>query len=259
MKNFVISLQSATERREHINNEFGKHNVNFEFFDALTPDTAKIYVQKHDLPFQLAPMHLTSVEMACMMSHIAVWKKAIDENIPYITVFEDDIYLGINAEHFLNNSEWIKPDWNIIKIETVYNKVLLDNKTYHNLPKDRQLIPLKGKHLGAGAYTLSLQGVKDLFNYSLQREMLPIDETVFRDYILDNHKPVYQMVPALCVQDIITSKRGKGLLLPSSLEEDRSKRMRSAKKKGLEKIRREASRLVEQAKYSLYAEDIPFK
>jgi len=259
MKNFVISLKSAIERREHINNEFGKHNVNFAFFDALTPETAKIYIQKYNLPFQLESMHLTSVEMACMMSHIAVWKKAIDENIPYITVFEDDIYLGVDSEHFLSNSKWIKPNWNIIKIETVYNKVLLNQKRYHNLPKERQLIPLKDKHLGAGAYTLSLQGIKDLFDYSLQREMLPIDETIFRDYILDNHEPVYQMVPALCVQDIIISKRGKGLLLPSSLEESRSKRMCYAKKKGLAKIRREVSRLVEQAKYSLHAEEIPFK
>lgn len=32
MKNFVISLKSAKERREHINNEFDEHNVNFEFF-----------------------------------------------------------------------------------------------------------------------------------------------------------------------------------------------------------------------------------
>lgn len=259
MKNFVISLKSATERREHINNEFGKHNVKFEFFDALTPETAKTYIQKHNLPFQLEPIHLTSVEVACMISHIAVWKKAINEAIPYITVFEDDIYLGMDAEHFLNNSEWVKPDWNIIKIETVYNKVLLDKKGYHNLQKNRQIIPLKGKHLGAGAYTLSLQGVKDLLDYSLQREMLPIDETVFRDYIIDDNKPVYQMVPALCVQDIVTTKHGKKLLLPSSLEEERSKRMRSAKKKGLTKMRREASRIIEKAKYSLHAEEIPFK
>lgn len=259
MKNFVISLQSAIERREHINNEFDKHNVNFEFFDALTPDTAKSYVQKHELPFQLEPKYLTPVEMACMMSHIAVWRKAIDENIPYITVFEDDIYLGTDAGHFLNDSKWIKPDWNIIKIETVFNKVLLDKNRCHDIQNNRRLIPLRGKHLGAGAYTLSLQGVKDLFDYSLQREMLPIDETVFRDYIIDNQEPVYQMVPALCVQDIITSKQGKELLLPSSLEKDRSKRMRSAKKKGLAKVLREASRIVEQAKYSLYAEEIPFE
>ncbi|MGO1513314.1 MAG: glycosyltransferase family 25 protein, partial [Psychrobacter sp.] len=76
MKNFVISLQSATERREHINSEFGKHNVNFEFFDALTPDTAKDYALS--LGLNLDSISLTPGELACMMSHVALWKKAID-------------------------------------------------------------------------------------------------------------------------------------------------------------------------------------
>ncbi|MGO2231698.1 glycosyltransferase family 25 protein, partial [Psychrobacter sp.] len=90
MKNFVISLQSATERREHINSEFGKHNVNFEFFDALTPDTAKDYALS--LGLNLDSISLTLGELACMMSHVALWKKAIDNHIPYITIFEDDVY-----------------------------------------------------------------------------------------------------------------------------------------------------------------------
>ena len=121
MKNFVISLQSAKERREHINNEFDKHNVNFDFFDALTPDSAKDYAKS--LGLNIDDASLTPRELACMMSHVAIWKKAIDENIHYITIFEDDIYLGEDAESLLNSSEWIKPDWNIIKIEAFSKKV----------------------------------------------------------------------------------------------------------------------------------------
>ena len=34
MKNFVISLNSALDRREHIKCEFSLKNVTFEFFDA---------------------------------------------------------------------------------------------------------------------------------------------------------------------------------------------------------------------------------
>ncbi|WP_438012703.1 glycosyltransferase family 25 protein [Psychrobacter raelei] len=258
MKNYVISLKSATDRREHITNEFGKQQVDFEFFDALTPETAKQYITDNALPFELEPDHLTPVELACMMSHVAVWKKALDEGVSHFTVFEDDVYLGQDAAFFLNDSDWIKPDWDIIKIETVDNKVLLNTKEQTSIEKQRQLIPLKGKHLGAGAYTLSRQGAQKVLNYTLQHIMLPIDETVFRDLINENVIPVYQMVPALCIQDIILNKSAESLVLPSTLEEDRRRRMRSEKKKGLAKIRREANRLVDQTKDALFAKTVPF-
>lgn len=35
--NYVISLTSAYQRREHIQKEFSQQNIPFEFFDALKP------------------------------------------------------------------------------------------------------------------------------------------------------------------------------------------------------------------------------
>ena len=49
MKNIVISLKTATARREHIVQEFGKQNIGFEFFDALTPDLARPLAEKMQL------------------------------------------------------------------------------------------------------------------------------------------------------------------------------------------------------------------
>ncbi len=45
MKKFVISLSTATERREHIFREFSKKSINFDFFDALTPEPAAIFAK----------------------------------------------------------------------------------------------------------------------------------------------------------------------------------------------------------------------
>lgn len=53
-------------------------------------------------------------ELACFMSHTNIWQKMIDESRAYLAVFEDDVYLGEDAEILLNNMEWIKPDWHII-------------------------------------------------------------------------------------------------------------------------------------------------
>ncbi|MDY6536257.1 glycosyltransferase family 25 protein, partial [Acinetobacter faecalis] len=48
----VISLASAIERRKHIQNEFGKQALNFNFFDALTPNIAVPLAEKMTLNVQ---------------------------------------------------------------------------------------------------------------------------------------------------------------------------------------------------------------
>ncbi len=40
MRNYVISLASAKERRTHIADTFGRHDIPFQFFDALMPSEA---------------------------------------------------------------------------------------------------------------------------------------------------------------------------------------------------------------------------
>jgi glycosyl transferase, family 25 len=98
MKNIVISLKTATARREHIQKEFGKQNIGFEFFDALTPDLAKPLAAKMSLNVQ--EDFITAGELACFMSHVSIWQKMVDEQIPHLAVFEDDVYLGENADNY---------------------------------------------------------------------------------------------------------------------------------------------------------------
>lgn len=257
IKNLVISLKSATERRQHIEDEFGKHNVTFEFFDALTPETVKEHAST--LSLNLNAARLTAGELACMASHVSAWQKMIDKNITYMAIFEDDIYLGEDAESLLSSTEWIKPDWNIIKIEAFAKKALLSNTRYDILSDKRQIVPLKGKNLGAAGYILSAKGAKLLLDYIANRKLQPIDEIIFDIFISQQSELVYQMLPALCVQEMILKERQSELSLPSSLESERRDRMRLEKKKGFSKIQRETDRLILQAKEALFAKEIAFK
>ena len=78
MRNFVISLSSATLRRAHISSEFAKEKVDFEFFDAITPETMAQAVE--DLGVDISKTELRKCEIACLLSHAVLWKKAVDEN-----------------------------------------------------------------------------------------------------------------------------------------------------------------------------------
>ena len=44
--NYVISLTRETKRRKHIEQEFGRQNILFSFFDAVTPDRIEDVAKK---------------------------------------------------------------------------------------------------------------------------------------------------------------------------------------------------------------------
>ena len=98
MKKFVISLSTATERREHIFREFSKKSINFDFFDALTPEPAAIFAK--ELNLKINEQSLTKGEVACFMSHVFLWKKMITENriaVKLHLVFEIAKYLNFET------------------------------------------------------------------------------------------------------------------------------------------------------------------
>ena len=70
MKNFVISLTTATTRRAHIQQQFNAQNIPFEFFDAITPEPARKLSEQMSLPIRYDL--LTGGELACFISHIRV-------------------------------------------------------------------------------------------------------------------------------------------------------------------------------------------
>ncbi|MGP5406372.1 glycosyltransferase family 25 protein [Psychrobacter celer] len=255
MKSIVISLKSAIDRRQHITQEFQNHRIDFEFFDALTPDIAASYAK--NLPINLKNSSLTGGELACMMSHVSVWQKIIDEQIPYLAIFEDDVYLGEDAEFLLNSSDWINPEWHIVKIEAFTKKVFVSSNRYPIESTNRYITQLKGENLGTAGYILSLQGAQKYLDYLAHHQLRPLDELMFDDFIACGSEPVYQMMPALCIQEMLLNKETPAL--PSALIKERKDRMHSEKKTGLYKVKRETSRLMRQAKKTLFAKELIFK
>lgn len=255
MQSMVISLKKATERRTHIQNEFGKQKINFNFFDALTPDLALPLAEKMKLNIQ--EERLAPGELACFMSHVALWQKMVDENIPHMVIFEDDVFLGENAAKILNSNDWIQPDWNIIKIEAFSPQVIMDHPIKLQ-DVDRDILVLKAKNLGTAGYILSLQGAKAYLNFIQNRPLIPLDELMFDLFIRETTLDIHQMSPALCIQEMILFPE-KASVLPSNLLAERKQRMKKFKKKGWKKLGAELNRIITQLKYVLLSKKIEFK
>lgn len=238
----MISLTTEIKRRKHIQQEFDKQNIKFEFFDALTPDRALPLVQAMGLRFD--EHDLSKGELACFMSHVSLWQNMVDNNISYMTIFEDDIHLGQHVVKFLTQSDWIPKDTDIVKLEA-FNPYVFVSKARQIRVGDRGLYELKSKHVGAAAYVLSQRAAKILLNEILQREALkPLDHIIFDDYIYNMQFNIFQVLPAPCIQD--DRKQILDKKLYSALEIERRNRFKiQTKQKGvLAKIKKELLRIL---------------
>ncbi len=242
MKNYVISLSHEIKRREHITNEFGKHGINFEFFDAITPATADTEASRLKLAL-MGSKQLFPAEKACFLSHVALWQKILDEDIAYIAIFEDDIYLGEDANRYFNHDNWLQSTpIQLLKTETCLQHRKLSANGI-DLPCGRHAYQMQEFHLGMGGYILSQDLARQLI-HALQsfraEEFTRIDNWLFGDLIAEKNINAYQMLPAICIQEVIRYPNQDSM--PSSLTDARANRKARAPKRSLwQKIQGELS------------------
>ncbi len=238
-KNFVISIPTADKRRNHIIQQFGQKKIPFEFFDAFIPsERLNEHLQRY-LPNVDATPRLTMGEKGCLMSHFMLWKKCVDDDLDYITLFEDDILLGENAEQFLAEDEWLKVRFNfqeifVLRLETFLMPVKIE-KQQGILPfQQREIDILKSKHFGTAGYVISHGAAKyliEVFEKFSSEEIKPIDEIMFNQLIDISGYQVYQLNPAICVQELQLNQENS--VLESGLQKERKKNTVSHTKKTL--------------------------
>ena len=238
-KNVVISISTADKRRNHIIEQFGQKQIPFEFFDAFTP-SARLgtHLQRY-LPNVEATSKLTAGEKGCLMSHFMLWKKCVDDNLDYISIFEDDILLGESAEQFLANDEWLKVRFNfqeifVLRLETFLMPVQLEHQQQILPFQERNMDILKSKHFGTAGYIISNDAAKYLINLVEKlavEEIKAIDEIMFNEQVNVGLYQVYQLNPAICVQELQLNQEES--LLVSDLEQERKNRPKIKKNKTL--------------------------
>jgi glycosyl transferase family 25 len=91
---YIISLADEIPRRAACTMTMEKWGLSFEFFDAVegahlsVADTAGFYDPNKNLKLFKRP--LSAPEIACYMSHYALWKRVAESESPCAVVLEDD-------------------------------------------------------------------------------------------------------------------------------------------------------------------------
>ncbi len=104
MKIFVINLEKDIDRKQSIQEQLQNADLEAEFITAvyrkkLTDE------QLQDICPDFNKITLTLGEVGCSMSHLSIYKKMIDDNIPISLVLEDDAKLDHSLPRVLQALE----------------------------------------------------------------------------------------------------------------------------------------------------------
>ena len=249
--NYVISLTTEQKRPKPLTEKFRKQNIPFEFFDAITPDIIEETAKKFNITFdRSSKATLCDAEIACALSYIVLWNFVLENNLDYINIFEDDIYLGENAKELLN-IDYIPEDTDILKLEA-HGKIIYGK--CEQIKCNRNISRLKFKHTGMAGYSITAKGARYLLNNIRNKQLyLAIDTLIFDELLGKKDYKVMQLSPAICAQSFILHDEN---YFESSLHNGREKvHKNQIPAKPLAKIKNELIRI----KKRIFGKQVPFK
>ncbi len=233
---YVLNLARSPERRKFMQDACTRAGVTAEFIAAVDGRAC------HSTG---PPRALSKAETALILTHRKAWRRLLAARENFAVVLEDDVHLG-EGFSALVGSDWAGLSFDVIKLETMFQRILVDRSGVRL--GDRRLHRLKSEHLCGAGYVVSREGARKLLR-STRRLDEPVDQTIFgRRAIRRGEIVAYQLLPAIVVQDNLRPGARAGLATTLH-EPDRAalaKATRSAKPRGMQRMRREASRLATQ-------------
>lgn len=121
MKCFVINLEKDIVRRNNMQQLLSKHNINFEFIDAvygknIPKDELYKYYDENKAKREAIGRGLTISEIGCAMSHLKAYQTIISQDLPYALILEDDILIVPEFKDTLDGIESVLKQSNFLDV-----------------------------------------------------------------------------------------------------------------------------------------------
>jgi len=204
VKSYIINLDRNADRMQAAAERMAQLKMDYERFSAV--DGSKISDADFESFKQARPRGNTGKswnrgQMGCFLSHYALWEKAAASADPYTAIFEDDIHLSDSLPAFLADSSWIPAGFDVIRLETSTNRLLLSRAPVSQF-HDRKVYGVHSTSWCAGGYIISrdcakyLVGLPASMHDTADHFLFSFENPAVADKI-----KIAQVVPALCVQD----------------------------------------------------------
>jgi glycosyl transferase, family 25 len=165
---FVISLTDAGERRARISEQLSALSIPFEFVDAIDGRSGlpAEYERMIDRAGTLVQERrgVSDAEYACALSHMSVYKRILDQNLPGAIVLEDDAILGAGFAAYRGARAYEHGD--LIQLDYKDARLWRWAKAAKRFP-EFTLMPMAKPGLLANGYSVTSAGAKHLYTYGL--------------------------------------------------------------------------------------------
>lgn len=185
IKIFVINLKKDVQKRKNMEKIFQGLNLEFEFIDAVygkdlsSEELDLVYDENLAIKYNERPM--SKAEIGCMLSHLSIYKRMLEEKIENALILEDDVQIDRKILDVFNNIKSFPKDWECVLLsyykETYYKKKYCINhvsrkKISNDLKVGRFIEPMIS---GAG-YIINQKGVRKLLDATGEKLKKPIDK-----------------------------------------------------------------------------------
>jgi len=216
MRFYLINLDRSADRLEWMNDQTAPLNLVMQRVPAvdghlLSADDWSRWAAVTSKRFGMGPG-----ETACFLSHRRVWQMMIDNDEPWAFIAEDDIHLCETACHFMQDSSWIPADADLVKAETARQRVWLAPRAT-SICYGHALHRLRSSHGGSAGYFISRHAASKLLSATETLCSIP-DQVLFNPVLgIAPQLKIYQMDPAICIQDWLVAAQPREKRLGSLL------------------------------------------
>ena len=184
---------------------------------------------------------LTGFERACLASHRNAWRLFLAGANEHAYFLEDDLHVRPDLVALVHDAAWIPLDAHSVKLDTYFQKVKLGDGT--SVLGDRRVARLYTRHESSAAYVLTRAGAaRYLALTAIPR--LPADYSLFPKNPRRLGLRVYQLTPAVAVQDHLLRAEDGGQTFPTAMASGEP--LQARRLSILDKLRREGRRLASQ-------------
>jgi GR25 family glycosyltransferase involved in LPS biosynthesis len=184
---------------------------------------------------------LTRFERACLASHRNAWRLFLSSGNEHAYFLEDDLHVRPGLAALVHDEAWVPRDAHSVKLDTYFQKVKLGDGT--PVLGDRLVARLYTRHESSAAYVLTRAGAARYLALTTI-PTLPADYSLFPKNPRRLGLRVYQLTPAVAVQDHLLRAEDGGQAFPTAMGSGES--LQARRRSILDKLRREGRRLAGQ-------------
>jgi glycosyl transferase family 25 len=127
---FIINLEKDTKRKAHMEELCQTYSLSCQFIKAIVgKDLSEDYIQTiycKETAIKMMGRELGHGEIGCSLSHISIYKKIIDEALPYAVVLEDDIDTLQDLQIIIDSHQNFPADWELLLLGEYCDHISLD-------------------------------------------------------------------------------------------------------------------------------------